>query len=404
MRSILQKSTKPYGLVIAISSLLVLILGIGLATRVHAESATPSADQHLLTIHENGQERGILTRDSTLRQALKNAHIAIDPSDMVEPGLDDPLIAGRYEVNIYRARPVTIIDGTLRKKVMSAYQTPKQIVQHAAMTLRDEDITTVGASTDLVADGAGLQLTIKRATPVTFVLYGKQVAAYTQAKTVGEMLNQKGVKLGKDDTVSTDARAPISAGMTIEVWRNGKQTVTEEQQIAFPVQQIKDADQPTGYKNVKTPGVNGTKEVTYEIEMQNGKEVSRHEIQSVTSKEPVEQIEVIGTKSVLPPGSHQDWMAAAGISSSDYGYVEYIVNHEGGWEPCKVQGGAINCSYGGSMGYGIVQATPGSKMVSAGDDWRTNPITQLRWATGYAVGRYGSWSGAYNHWLASHNW
>jgi hypothetical protein len=100
-------------------------------------------------------------------------------------------------------------------------------------------------------------------------------------------------------------------------------------------------------------------------------------------------------------------MAAAGISEADFGYVNYIVGREGGWEPCKVQGGAINCMYavdGGKMGYGIVQATPGAKMASAGADWATNPITQLRWATGYAVGRYGSWEGAYKHWLTAHNW
>jgi hypothetical protein len=97
-------------------------------------------------------------------------------------------------------------------------------------------------------------------------------------------------------------------------------------------------------------------------------------------------------------------MAAAGIASSDYGFVDYIASHEGGWAPCKVQGGSIDCSYDGSMGYGIVQATPGNKMATAGADWRTNPITQLRWATSYAVGRYGSWEAAYNHWTVTHNW
>lgn len=51
--------------------------------------------------------------------------------------------------------------------------------------------------------------------------------------------------------------------------------------------------------------------------------------------------------------------------------------------------------YGGGHGnvneaYGIPQATPGTKMSSAGPDWRTNPWTQLKWMIGYTVGRYGS--------------
>jgi len=42
-------------------------------------------------------------------------------------------------------------------------------------------------------------------------------------------------------------------------------------------------------------------------------------------------------------------------------------------------------------------------MATAGADWATNPITQLRWCSGYAS-RYGGWAGSYNHWLAYHSW
>ena len=90
-------------------------------------------------------------------------------------------------------------------------------------------------------------------------------------------------------------------------------------------------------------------------------------------------------------------MAAAGISSSDYGYVEFIISHESGW-------GYTKYNYSGSGAYGLCQALPGSKMASAGDDWQTNPITQLRWCNGYAVGRYGSWANAYSFWTTNHWW
>lgn len=383
----------------------VAMFGISLATHAEAASNQPVvAGKHLITLHDNGQDRGILTTASTLRAAFKQAKISIDPNDLVEPGLDATLVAGQYDVNIYRARPITVIDGAVRQKVLSPYQTARQVAEHAGISLHDEDTTVLSANNNIVADGAGLQLQVTRATPFTLMLYGKSVQAYTQAKTVGEMMKQKNITLKAADTLSLSADTPISAGMKVELWRNGKQVVTEDQAIAFPTDQTKDADQPVGYKKITTPGVDGKKTVSYEVEMRNGVEVSRSEIQSVTTLEPVRQAEVIGVKVDLPPGTHQDWMAAAGIASGDYGFVEFIVGHEGGWEPCKVQGGAIDCSYGGSMGYGVVQSTPGSKMVSAGDDWRTNPITQLRWATSYAVGRYGSWGAAYNYWVSHHNW
>lgn len=97
-----------------------------------------------------------------------------------------------------------------------------------------------------------------------------------------------------------------------------------------------------------------------------------------------------------PSGSKADWMRAAGISDSDFGYVDYIISHESGWNYH-----AVNRSSGA---YGLPQSLPAGKLASAGADWRDNPVTQLRWANNYAVGRYGSWEAAYRFWTVNHWW
>jgi hypothetical protein len=51
----------------------------------------------------------------------------------------------------------------------------------------------------------------------------------------------------------------------------------------------------------------------------------------------------------------------------------------------------------GSGAYGLPQALPGSKMASAGADWRTNPQTQIRWMVGYVNERYGGSCAALAH-------
>ena len=56
-----------------------------------------------------------------------------------------------------------------------------------------------------------------------------------------------------------------------------------------------------------------------------------------------------------------------------------------------------------SGAYGIPQSLPASKMAAAGDDWRTNPETQIRWGLGYIDGRYGSPCAAWSH-SQSYNW
>lgn len=91
-------------------------------------------------------------------------------------------------------------------------------------------------------------------------------------------------------------------------------------------------------------------------------------------------------------GSPAEWMSAAGIAESDWGYVDYIVTRESGWDP-----NATNPSSGAC---GLVQMYPCNK---AGVNSR-DPVANLAWANSYAIGRYGSWAGAHAFWTANHWW
>lgn len=281
---------------IAVFCFALVIAGVIFTSYVQAESTIPAEGEKLITIHDRGHDRGILTSASTLRAAFEEVGIEIDPNDTVEPGLDDALTAKNYEVNIYRARPVTIIDGTVREKVMSPYRTAKQIAEQANITLQDEDKAEIVATTDMVTQGVGLQISIERATPFTLVLYGKRTTAYTQEKTVADMLKSKNITLGSSDSLSVPLDTPMQADMTVELWRNGVQTVTEERDIEFKIEKIQDTEKEVGFREIKTPGEKGKRAVTYEIDMRNGVEVARKEIQSVVLHEPKKQVEVIGTK------------------------------------------------------------------------------------------------------------
>ena len=300
MKSILRKSKPPRGILAAAALFVVSILGIIFSTHTQADSQRPVNGERLITVHDQGEEKSFLTRADTLRLALKDAKIPVDANDLVEPGLDNPLVASNYEVNIYRARPVTIIDGQTRIKVMSPYRTAKQIAQEAGLTLHDEDIAEMTTNADVVGQGMGVQLVITRATEFTLGLYGKKTTAYTQAKTVSEMLKEKDITLGSDDTISAKLDAPLLPGMNIAIWRNGAQTVTQEQPIPFVTQKILDMDHAIGYHQVKIKGVPGMRLVTYEIIMKDGKEIGRKKIQSVVSSQPTGQVELVGNRPVNP--------------------------------------------------------------------------------------------------------
>ena len=113
---------------IFISALIALaFLGVMVAMshRAHAESTAPAANEHIITLHDDGVDRGFITKQSTIRDALKDAGIRLDANDRTEPSLDEKLVASSYQVNIYRARPVVIRDGSAETKIVTSYRTGK---------------------------------------------------------------------------------------------------------------------------------------------------------------------------------------------------------------------------------------------------------------------------------------
>jgi uncharacterized protein YabE (DUF348 family) len=284
--------------VVALVSALIFLVFVAVFTvsgTTHAQDSRGTQSSHLITIHDRGNTKVILTKASTIGNAIKDAGIPIDKKDLVEPDANQKLIASNYQVNIYRARPVLVIDGNIRQKIITPYQTPLQIAASAGIVVYPEDITTIDRVDDL-ASGAGLQMTIKRATPFEFTLYGKTSTVRTQATTIGGMLSEKGIKLTKDDRVLPAVDTKIVSGLPVRVWREGKQTITSEEPINFDIEKIQDGDRSVGYINITTPGVKGLRNATYEIIVQDGKEVSRKEIASLTTKQPIKQVEIVGAK------------------------------------------------------------------------------------------------------------
>ena len=281
-------------------AILMLVGGLFFVNQALADATKPAAKagEKLVTIYDRGAEKTIVTKARTIREALKLAKFSIDEhQDVVEPSLDSEMVAEKYNINIFRARPITIVDGNKRLKITTAEQTPALIAKAAGIEVFEEDKTTLSNSDNMAVDGANMVMKIDRASMVNFVLYGKESVIRTHTKTVGELLKEKNINPKKDDTLSVDRSAKIIPGMKIKLWRNGKQTITAEEDVKFEVEKVQDANRDSGYREVKQVGENGKKNVTYEVEMKNGVEVSRKEIASVITKEPKKQIEIVGTKS-----------------------------------------------------------------------------------------------------------
>lgn len=389
----LKSSVKMKWLALAIV-LVVTVFSAIFTPLVWATDNRVDSSSRLVTFYDDGVEKTILTKSKTVGDALRDAEINLDDLDKISPSVDTELTDSMTVVNIRRARPITVVDGSRRTRVVTAEVDASKITAQVDADLQARDTVDTGIITDFMsAGGAGQEIRITRAKAVNLTLYGQKVTLRTQQTTVGAMLTESGIGLADSDATSVPLDTAITDGMSLQIWRNGIQTIEQEEDVPFETQVVNDASKKVGYVEVQTAGQVGKKMVIYQVNMQNGVEVSREKISEVVTVPAVAQVEVHGTKVELPPGSHTDWMRMAGIPESDFGAANFIISRESGWR--------YNAQ-NPSGAYGLPQALPGSKMASAGADWQTNPITQLKWFYSYCKGRYGSVQGAYEFWQANH--
>lgn len=190
--------------------------------------------------------------------------------------------------------------------------------------------------------------------------------------------------------------------------------VTETVNLDFVTSTTEDATIAVGKDFVKQTGKTGSADITYQVQYVDGIEISRIEISRVVTKEPVGEVVVRGSGN--PTEISKALKAAEGKTGTKSGNKDYAklwITQEYGWgdkqftcletlwfRESNWNHKATNPTSGA---YGIPQSLPGNKMSAYGDDWKTNPATQIRWGANYIVERYDTPCGALDFFYAR-NW
>ena len=310
-------------------------------TYAEGDEITEVTAAKFVTFYDGGTKLTVRTEAITVGEALQRAEIIVNEGDIVEPGIDTEINADNFYINIYRARPVVVRDGTVEKYLMSASYDAKIVAEEAGVTIYDGDEINLVANTDF-----------------------------------------------------------LEAGMATvyQITRNGGRTITVDEEIAFTEETVEDPNLEVGKTEVRQLGEVGLKRLSYNVNYVDGVEASRELFSVEIVRAAVARVTAVGAIHALPAiavtGSCADWARAAGVAVVDIPAAVTLMNRESG---CRVD--ARNAHSGA---YGIPQALPGSKMASAGADWETNPITQIRWMAGY-VSRWGGWQGALQQQM-THGW
>lgn len=356
-----------------------------------------ATDVRVVQVHVEGETQVVPTRARTVEDLLDRLQIEVEEKDIVEPSLNADITDDNFQINVYKARTVLIEDEGKRMLIHTAATAPKAIAEAAGLKLFPEDIIekrpldTLEPADAIRKGVVAERVVIARATPVSLNIFGTQVQLRTHAETVRELLAERNLAnvsvLPAEDT-------KLSDNLSVYVTEPGKTLRVAEEEIPFEVEYVQDHNIAFGEEVVTQQGATGLRAVVYEIDA-NGAESVFNE---VIVRNPVKQIVSQGRRLVNINVSAQkrELMAAAGIPAAEHQYADFIISSESGWN--------VTARNRNSGAYGLCQALPGSKMASAGGDWETNAITQLRWCTGYASSRYGSWATAYNFWAVNHWW
>lgn len=284
-----------------------------------APTAAADADR-LVSVYADGHKTLFSTNASTIRAVLQQAGVTLGHNDLVEPGLDATLPpTGPYNINVYRARPVLVIDGLQSHRVLTAYRSPRLIAGAAGLTVYPEDQLTTSTITNFVdAQLVGEQIVIKRATPFVVKVDGTSRSLRTQATSIAGALESADIAVGPQDTVKPALSKPLIGGTVITITRVSEVVATVTQTIPRLVKTIADPKTLKGTSRVQDPGADGQKTTTFKIHYTNGIETSRQAIKQVSETAPKTKVVVEGTK-VMFAGNIEHWRPMVESAAAAYG-------------------------------------------------------------------------------------
>jgi len=193
-------------------------------------------------------------------------------------------------------KEITLQDEDKKIVVTTFKSTVKDLLEEKGIKLKKEDVVTPSLDTSLKK---GMKVTIKRAVPITICVGGKAKDIYTAASNVKEVLQQNSITLGPQDKVNMSLDTPVFKYMYIDVTKVTEKIVTQEVDIPYQTETVKNDNMERGQVRVVQQGEVGKKQIVMKVIYKNGKEVAKNIIKEKIIKNPVNQIVHIGTLGIF---------------------------------------------------------------------------------------------------------
>lgn len=258
------------------------------------------AAQKDLVVDVNGDKVELATFAKDVDGALQAAGVQVGEEDIVSPAPSESVADGD-EISVRTAKPVAVsIDGEQQQLsttdlTVSDLLNNLQGVNPGAAVKSGEDDVDKDAQ---LKDGMDLEVVSPKIIKINDG--GKNTYTKIAAKTVGDVLKERGIKLGEDDRVFPAKEEKVTEGMSIKVERIDIQTEDVTEEFDAEPNFVDDPELEAGAEEVREQGEKGKREITRKVVLKNGKKESEEVIKDEVVVGPKPATIARGTKQAEP--------------------------------------------------------------------------------------------------------
>lgn len=229
----------------------------------------------------------------TVEELLRQAEITVNGDDVIVPGLEERVTKEHPQIQISRCAKVKLVEGEKVFEMELTGGKVSDVLAQFGVTVEEHDYLNHDQGA-YVTDG--MEICVVHRLAVTLNIDGEVREYLTKAEDVEGFLEEQNIALDKKDRVKPERTTGLKEGERITVERVSVKEIVEKEAVAFETEVEYSNSMYSDETVEKTPGIEGEKEVTYQVTYVDGKEESRKAVSEKILKEPVNQVVTQGTK------------------------------------------------------------------------------------------------------------
>ena len=269
------------------------------------KSVALSVDGETSTVHAFG---------GTVGDVLDKQGIDLGKHDVVTPSVDSP-VKDEQKIIVRYGRKLTLtVDGKERTFWTTATTVGAALKE---LGIRNGADAELSASRSQTIGRKGLDLEVVTPKDITFVVAGKKSTETVTATTAKEALEDAKITFDSNDEIKPGANKILKDGSTVKLDRITRKTDKRTESVAFETVTKKDSSLYEGTKKVERQGEEGVKTVNFRVTYRNGDVVFTKETSSEVTRQPVDQVVLVGTKDKPAPKPQSTPEPTSTSNSSD---------------------------------------------------------------------------------------